>query len=150
MARPSLRQLLVTVLVALFAVVGIQPRLAAADGNLGPADPGATLDPEGLSAGITVGPPMPNEAGKSPSTARYLVLNQGRCVVDEVLLADGTTSEIWGTTWVTVLADANGDGTHAVVHVVCARNVPPPPPPPPQPTEIWSKIPLRQAAVGTS
>ncbi len=138
-------------LVVLFAgaVVGAHTVPAAA----GP-DHSAGLDQAGAggSIGLTedgpISRPVATETGSNPARPRYLIVNAGNCLLDEIRHADGTRTPVWGTTWLTVLADENADGTSTVVEAVCAKEPPPPPPPPPTPTEIWQFVPLTKSELG--
>lgn len=125
----------------------------AGEASAGP-DHSAGLDEAGAggSIGLTdegpISKPVATETGSNPSRPRYLIVNAGRCLLDEILAADGTRTPVWGTTWLTVLADENPDGTSNVVDAVCAKVAPPPPPPPPTPSEIWQFVPLTASTIG--
>lgn len=104
--------------------------------------------PGGGGGGITVGEPVSTEAGAEPARPGYRVQNGGDCIVEETVSADGTIEPVLGTTWLTVLADENGDGNATIVNAVCAVDAPPPPPPPPSPDEVWQFVPLSDAVLG--
>lgn len=139
---------LVVVALACAAITGGAGRASAGPDHSAGLDQGGAGGSIGLSDEGPVTKPVATETGNNPARPRYLVVNAGRCLLDEIRHADGTRTPVWGTTWLTVLADENSDGTSNVVDAVCARAAPPPPPPPPTPTEIWQFVPLTKSEIG--
>lgn len=139
---------LIVVALACTAITGGAEEASAGPDHSAGLEQGGAGGSIGLSEEGPITKPVATETGSNPAQPRYLVVNAGRCLLDEIRNADGTRTPVWGTTWLTVLADENPDGTSNVVDAVCARTAPPPPPPPPTPTEIWQFVPLTKSEIG--
>jgi len=114
-------------------------------------DPTVEISPDGVGGGFGVGNPGPDNEGKPPAELKYVVLEQGTCMLGVLPNADGSFATIWGRFFVTILVD--GDGSEQVVDAGCIPDgdpPPAPPPPPPSPAEVWGFVPLADSKIGVS